>query len=112
MRPIPEKRAAKGNSELCSKEEKGGGVRRELRRRITMRFNPTQRGRHVLCFRKGRAGTQVLASFQATSTWPQLRGLIERYTDGIKDRCGTITIKSGQNGEQWHEGTCRIRIRR
>ena len=56
------------------------------------RFNPTQRGRHALCScgskrsvvrQRSRRNPLLLVLSRPSKRGPQLRGLIERYTDGI-----------------------------
>jgi hypothetical protein len=58
-------------------------------RRITIDSTSTQHGRQALCFigfragsyGKGRAGTPSPVLSRPSRRGPQLRGLIERYTD-------------------------------
>jgi hypothetical protein len=57
------------------------------------RFNPTQRGRHAFCLggsqgwvvrQKSRRNPLSSVLSRPAERGPQLRGLIERYTDGTK----------------------------
>jgi hypothetical protein len=65
------------------------------------RFNPTQRGRHAFCsggsirlvFRQKSRRTPPSSVLSRPAKWgPQLRGLIERYTD-VNKECAVLILK-------------------
>src|SRR6476661_10899726 len=91
------------------------------------RFNPTQRGRHALCSggsfglvlrQRSRRNPHSSVLSRPAEWGPQLRGLIERYTDGVchedSRRDSVMDISEYRTAQEMGVGPpdsdCRIRI--